>query len=106
MFILFSIILIFCAKGQDFNPQNYSYLNRTQIEFFWPPVPRADYCKFELFNSSDMKIFTDSLEINSSIPDFFFEWGQEYSWIICGEKNDENIFCYDTLNFSIIEKPG
>ena len=93
-FIIYILSFVF---GQNFIPENNFQFNQTQIFFKWPQINKASNYIIH-FNNDEF--FFES-ELNSTIIEGF-NWGQTYSWDVCGiDQYDEIIRCYDENYFTI-----
>jgi len=95
------IITLSIIFGQDFIPNNNQLLNQTQIFFKWPQINKS--ILYKLYTNNGQSFYesnSNSIIIND------FEWGDSYSWYVCGlnELNDV-VDCYDQISFSINELP-
>lgn len=90
--LLFNLVL-----GNQFLPLNQTFLNQNQIFFKWPQINKAVNYKI---NFNDNQLIFESI-LNSTIIDGF-NWGESYSWNVCGiNQYDEIIRCYDENYFTI-----
>tara|TARA_Y100001935_G_scaffold44457_1_gene36428 strand:+ start:30 stop:1865 length:1836 start_codon:yes stop_codon:yes gene_type:complete len=93
-FIIYILSFVF---GQNFIPENNFQFNQTQIFFKWPQINKASNY---IIHFNDDEFFFES-ELNSTIIEGF-NWGQTYSWDVCGiDQYDEIIRCYDENYFTI-----
>ena len=100
IFILYAMFgRIYGTDG--FIPSDGWTLNYTQILFSWPQIPNSVYYKL-IINSEDRTyIVYDST--NMIIYSQDFEWGNSYSWQVCGLDTNDIAYCHDSLVFSIYE---
>ena len=98
-----SLILIFSISfSNDFIPENYKTINYTQVFFKWPQINNAS--NYKLIINDNNNIFTSS---ENSIIAEDFNFGENYTWQVCGYDEFENLIqCYDTLEFSINNLPS
>ena len=90
--LLFNLVL-----GNQFLPLNQTFLNQNQIFFKWPQINKAVNYKI---NFNDNQLVFESI-LNSTIIDGF-NWGESYSWNVCGiNQYDEIIRCFDENYFTI-----
>ena len=90
--LLFNLVL-----GNHFLPLNQTFLNQNQIFFKWPQINKAVNYKI---NFNDNQLVFESI-LNSTIIDGF-NWGESYSWNVCGiNQYDEIIRCFDENYFTI-----
>ena len=90
--LLFNLVL-----GNQFLPLNQTFLNQNQIFFKWPQINKAVNYKI---NFNDNQLVFESI-LNSTIIDGF-NWGESYSWNVCGiNQYDEIIRCFDENFFTI-----
>ena len=90
--LLFNLVL-----GNQFLPLNQTFLNQNQIFFKWPQINKAVNYKI---NFNDNQFIFESI-LNSTIIDGF-NWGESYSWNVCGiNQYDEIIRCFDENFFTI-----
>lgn len=90
--LLFNLVL-----GNQFLPLNQTFLNQNQIFFKWPQINKAVNYKI---NFNDNQLIFESI-LNSTIIDGF-NWGESYSWNVCGiNQYDEIIRCFDENYFTI-----
>ena len=90
--LLFNLVL-----GNQFLPLNHTFLNQNQIFFKWPQINKAVNYKI---NFNDNQLIFESI-LNSTIIDGF-NWGESYSWNVCGiNQYDEIIRCFDENFFTI-----
>jgi len=90
--LLFNLVL-----GNQFLPLNQTFLNQNQIFFKWPQINKAVNYKI---NFNDNQLIFESI-LNSTIIDGF-NWGESYSWNVCGiNQYDEIIRCFDENFFTI-----
>jgi len=90
--LLFNLVL-----GNQFLPLNQTVLNQNQIFFKWPQINKAVNYKI---NFNDNQLIFESI-LNSTIIDGF-NWGESYSWNVCGiNQYDEIIRCFDENYFTI-----
>ena len=95
IFLLIQVINFVIA--QNFIPVNGISLNQTQVFFKWPQISKANSYKI-YFNNNQ---FTIESELNSIIIDDF-NWGESYSWNVCGVNQYNEIFrCFDENYFTI-----
>ena len=103
--VLVYIGLVSIMFSQDFRPSNLSTLSKTQILFNWPQVPNADSYVLTITDLStglsDTIIDSFRLSIYSDLT-----WGKSYRWQVCGNNEDNLIFCFDSLYFSIADLPN
>lgn len=93
-FIIYILSFVF---GQHFIPDNNFQFNQTQIFFKWPQINKS--VSYIIHFNND-EFFFES-DINSAIIEGF-NWGQNYSWEVCGiDQYDEIIRCYDQNYFTI-----
>ena len=95
------IITLSIIFGQDFIPNSNISLNQTQIFFKWPQINKSILYKIYINNGQSIYESNDnSIIIND------FEWGNSYSWYVCGLNESSSIIdCYDELNFNIRSLP-
>ena len=95
IFLLIQIINFVIA--QNFIPANGISLNQTQVFFKWPQISKAN--SYEIFINNNQFIIES--ELNSIIIDDF-NWGESYSWYVCGvNQYNEIIRCFDENYFTI-----
>jgi len=97
------IALVFSISfSNDFIPENYKTINYTQVFFKWPQINNAS--NYKLIINDNNNIFTSS---ENSIIAEDFNFGENYTWQVCGYDEFENLIqCYDTLEFSINNLPS
>ena len=91
------LLLFNLVFGNQFLPLNQTFLNQNQIFFKWPQINKAVNYKI---NFNENQLIFESI-LNSTIIDGF-NWGESYSWNVCGiNQYDEIIRCYDENYFTI-----
>ena len=91
------LLLLNLVLGNQFLPLNQTFLNQNQIFFKWPQINKAVNYKI---NFNDNQLVFESI-LNSTIIDGF-NWGESYSWNVCGiNQYDEIIRCFDENYFTI-----
>ena len=91
------LLLFNLVFGNQFLPLNQTFLNQNQIFFKWPQINKAVNYKI---NFNENQLVFESI-LNSIIIDGF-NWGESYSWNVCGiNQYDEIIRCFDDNHFII-----
>ena len=108
-FIMTKSIYIYLLIGffyaSDFIPHNNSTLNYTQVFLKWPQIENVEYYLVSIQSNVDENIEFDS-PYNSILIEDFIDWGNDYSWVVCGIDDYDNIsFCHEPKLFSINSLP-
>ena len=100
---LFSFISTLFSK--NFTPQNNQKLNYRQIEFSWPQIPNSNNYKLDIKKSNNI-LYSFNTTNNIIIVDGYdLDWGEEYSWQICGFYDADLYECHDKKYFELSELP-
>jgi len=103
LLIFFNLSIL---NANIFIPQNNSNLNYRQIEFSWPQIPNSNNYKITINNiNSDFSLLIDS---DSNILIFNgnnLEWGESYSWQVCGYYDYNLKECHSEKYFNINSLP-
>ena len=102
--IAFSCISVIVS--QDFYPNNLSFLNTNHIQFRWPQIPNVN--SYILTITDEATGLSDSLINDNSRISIIngLIWGTTYRWQVCGIDQDDMIYCFDPLHFSISNLPN
>ena len=101
--VCFYILILFSLfQAQDFIPENGKVVNYTQLFFRWPQINNAELYTINL-NSNNYEQIYEAHGNSIIISDF--DWGTEYSWLVCGYDNNSLIECYDFLFFFTNQLP-
>ena len=95
-------ILLTNLHGTEiFKPSEGEILNYTQILFTWPQIPNSSYYQLTIDSIEDTtySVFDTT---NSIVYSEGFEWGNSYSWQVCGFHSGDTIYCHNSLEFSIL----
>ena len=110
IFILNISIFILLASNiliaNTFLPSNNSNLNYRQLEFSWPQIPNSNNYKITMNDvNSDLSLLIDSDDNILIYDGYNLEWGESYTWEVCGFSNNNLIECHDQKYFNINDIP-
>jgi len=98
--------------ANGFLPLDGSTINYTQVFFKWPQIEGSEYYILSINNSTETFQFTtifNSIILDQDFIDIdenFLDWGNQYTWEICGIDAFDNILsCYDEKTFIINPLP-
>ena len=101
---IFIFLTINTLIADTFLPPNNSELNYRQLEFSWPQIPNSDSYQLTINDiNSDLSLLIDSDDNILIYDGYDLEWGESYSWQVCGYYNDGLLECHDEKYFNINE---
>ena len=90
-FLVNNMLLGFIYSTEGFTPNDGENLNYTQVLFSWPQIPNC--VNYQLVINSDDTTHTVYDSTNLIIYGESLEWGNSYSWQVCGFDSNLTIYC-------------